>query len=838
MAQVPNARVYLFSNRCSPRFYGPSDAKAAVAFLHAVDSFVGTSEYLILSFANHKTKRMLQRHKITSTDLPDVQGPQHGMSGCAAKYRDARCNTLLLRYAIARMRVKTFAQGTRRDQIYGIAYRDELSSVMNEGSEDDHDNLDDLFSQNLLSKIVTHFSRVASKSKGAELDELEEAPMAESSNSIHHIKINVENLDPGSPSLWDQLSQQIFRLLACPPIPSRDTMSQTAQAHIRQASVMIDNLWHGSIYNKSVDYLLRFLLRAWLAPKRETATKERSATYAADKLELANKRLKRRTGRLSPSHWRYAMRRLCDQLADCTERASTAVQGEQSAIRRRRSVLRDMVSLSKKDSGQGLWDRTPVMHLEIPLEASLEDEDFSFIEEEDEPIDVLDAVEQECMEANGDRVILNHSVPSTATVPRTLNETSESLPAVTEPSRKRLKSVQTLLKVLVESPSQLQQYSLNDVKDAAYKDHCFADTELEVVRDFANKFRPYLPRRWLNEKSDTHALHLGPQQLFETLCAPSPGHFDIEGADGTSLTSIADVTALKANKMTIFNSFFDLDKVESLCWQPGLQFNNRLSRKTKAKTVSPELMAPTWDFPAAETTAQQLDVTQLLEHHCKVVSDVSDDAMEIDQKVKPTEIKARSRTEILESREQAQELKLPPAIKVISKQLQQTSFTHKYMKERERALNDLKNAAASNALKAMSTKEAALSSATTLKQIDNATLARRLAKADIRRFNNTRHLKKLRRTKRHRDHRAVAKAASHARGSATEHAGAQAQSESTPPSIEPATGYCSSCNEYELQKPTESGLKHPTISNKSSPINLWRCSNFQKSGAHILHLPL
>ncbi|KAF9148348.1 hypothetical protein DFQ26_002414, partial [Actinomortierella ambigua] len=85
---------------------------------------------------------------------------------------------------------------------------------------------------------------------------------------------------------------------------------------------------------------------------------------------------------------------------------------------------------------------------------------------------------------------------ATATdAPRTAPTSSQASPAesplVKEPSRKQLRSLQALLKILIESPSPLQQYSLEDVKNAAYEDNSFTDAELEVVRNLANRLRAF-----------------------------------------------------------------------------------------------------------------------------------------------------------------------------------------------------------------------------------------------------------------------------------------------------------------------------------------------------------
>ncbi|KAF9163009.1 hypothetical protein DFQ26_003042 [Actinomortierella ambigua] len=1259
LASTLHAKIYIFSNRAAPRLYGSPEAKTACAFLHVVDSFLGTSEYLTLSFANHKTKRMLRRQSVTAT----TQQPRSAPPGYPAQYRetqrarhkaspfdhsDAAQNELIHSFEIAwrggsgtpseerlaevkaqltetldaiasifqekrQARLKPNDRALALDDeclallfwlnIFGDKFDDVWSGVYNnillgavtpteqpsrpeaKDSDDDDDDDDDdndgdgdddrkkvetrtctatlkqtlrpelrdnpvvlsrivelleqmqcaatnledeiyelvhkellvLASGNMWSDNPGSFDLSTLLPPGFELgtpertlsvaplpdglqDEVEAAIKSKSGSELvnlfsqnhlsklaHHFssstmdgRLHIESVDGTSPSFWTRLAQKVFAASSCQPLQSRSGMSKTGEAHIRQCSTMINNLLHGSVYTKSLDYLLRFLLRAWLAPCREASNKERRSKHVGDKKALVQERLERRAGRLTPSHWRHAMRKLCDELADCDQVDSIAQTRRESAIRRRRRLMRDIAALSKKDPGQRFWDQHPIK----PLDDSAHLDDFEARGEHDPPdgddsddddspellqedldhkmlIDKTTEASVELLQVGLDhKMLIDKTTEASATSsPATMHAASESTPttspSVREPSRKQLQSLQVVLRTLIESPSPLAQYSLEDVKNAVYKDHNFAEAELEVVRDLANKLRPFCPRRCLNDSEggyrqhspnaalrapiivlanavmramghsdftrricphiaagDTHALHLGPQQLFETLCASSPRHFDVQNADNNPITNTTDVTADRRNKRCLMEAFFDMTTIDSICGRHGLKFNNRqtttdddplrhpitsnyqsrcasndgkwrrlwqeqerqgltqedvaqriaeakenadtikkqldasrrrfrqlqsqakgaiqifnedkknrnnfismkehqqdarraskdvsrlveaqsnankeayfwrkiesaakaatrLGKKTvakKKKTVGPT--TPSWKSPGSEDVPQHIDASPLLGSHgqysssgrknvvvcwtedpgVRVMShnvprtieelqrsvnqfealqnlatsamdvDTEDDGNDLPGPNKTTTLEARSHSEVVAALKRAQAMKLPAATKVTAKHLNQVSFTTKFMKTRERALADPKNVAASDALKAVSTKEAALSSATTIAQIDKAAGIRRLAKGELRKFNDSRNLKKLRRTKRHRNSRALAKMASHVRDNATKHALNQQkpepEHESMPSSVDQTTGYCSNCEEYEMQKVTSGCFQHPTSCVKHRP---------------------
>jgi hypothetical protein len=93
---------------------------------------------------------------------------------------------------------------------------------------------------------------------------------------------------------------------------SPDGLSRTINEHIRELSMAFKNLWEGSIYSKSLDYLLRVLLRLHLAPQREKKTRERVQQAAAKKKEDK----KSHSTAMSRCHWKQLVKGTCDKVSD------------------------------------------------------------------------------------------------------------------------------------------------------------------------------------------------------------------------------------------------------------------------------------------------------------------------------------------------------------------------------------------------------------------------------------------------------------------------------------------------------------------------------------------
>jgi len=187
-----------------------------------------------------------------------------------------------------------------------------------------------------------------------------------------------------------------------------------------------------------------------------------------------------------------------------------------------------------------------------------------------------------------------------------------------EPTRARLRALQALLKMLVESPNIDQEIDVDWVRRSGFAKDDFTDKECSVVAELANLFRPYAPKRrpalegTKTEKplehvalrapfvmignailrasgypdftrriapqissGSTHALHLGAVGVYEELCSEEERQFDVQDSDGNRITSVRAVTSPPSNKDAALGSFFDLNEVTRICRKHGLKFAQR-----------------------------------------------------------------------------------------------------------------------------------------------------------------------------------------------------------------------------------------------------------------------
>lgn len=186
-----------------------------------------------------------------------------------------------------------------------------------------------------------------------------------------------------------------------------------------------------------------------------------------------------------------------------------------------------------------------------------------------------------------------------------------------EPDRHTLRRLQALIKVLLESPSTKAQFDLDHVKQSVFKGCSFSEEELKVALKLINFLRPFVPRRWKSAKDkdyrqhtphvtlraplaiisnavlrllgrdnftrriaphvaagDLHGLQLGAAQVFDALCSSTAGHYDVVGIHG-DISNFQDVTSPRENKGMVFQGFFNMGRVESICREHGFQFGQR-----------------------------------------------------------------------------------------------------------------------------------------------------------------------------------------------------------------------------------------------------------------------
>ncbi|KAF9981196.1 hypothetical protein BGZ65_004214 [Modicella reniformis] len=419
-------------------------------------------------------------------------------------------------------------------------------------------------------------------------------------------------------------------------------------------------------------------------------------------------------------------------------------------------LLSALAELDRKRPEQGIWDRQPFPTLgQSPPETELDGED------KDDQADLEKLLDNE--QEQSAQEILEDQTSLPRSDPMLVNKNT------TTPSHVPFTFV-SLCSVYVI----IEKYTLQQVQEAAFEDHDFT-AELNVVKILANLLQPFTPRRWKTNDGamsssrriaphvstgDVHALQLGAMQLFEALCSADENHFDVNDIYGNPLTNVYNVTSPKGNKDAVFAAFFDVPKINQICQAHGTRFLNRQA----PLGPSPETTMPLETASSTAQTTRQVIKTWscnfgLFYSWSKTM---------------------RSRW-ITTPEDTISALKIQQSTRITSRQIDDISITRKLMKERERALSHSKNQEVKEALLSVSNKVAALSSATSMNQIDSAVQVRDKATKAVRKFNNTPSLTKLKRTQRHRTDRAWAKMSSNIRDHAIQNAISSAPTLEPPP---------------------------------------------------------
>jgi hypothetical protein len=490
-----------------------------------------------------------------------------------------------------------------------------------------HTDLLNLFSQGHLDKMVTHFSKVVLPASDASpampstaaTDDCTSTSTNSSAPFLPHVaQPRITSHDREDHPEWLRLSETIAKVSHCPPVTDRDGHTCIVQAHLRQCATAIKNLWEGSVYDKSLDYLLRYLLLTWLAPERAAANKERARMYAK-KMAAKDASKNMTPNKLGRSHWRHSMRKLLDKMAACL------MNDRPDGIERLVLLIQ---ALYAKKPAPGVKEKQPCPPLPPPTSRSAtpNDDDDDDDNDDDNELDrVLDEVEielqqldQEATEPKShDGSEGNSHMETDSDCTSSSGSNTTKAPKKNEPCRRTLRRLQALIKVLVESPCEKVQYDLDHVKQSVFKGSSFSEEELQVALRITNFLRPFVPRRWKschdkNYRQHTphitlraplaiitnsvlrilsrtefprriapsvaagslHGLQLGASQLFDSLCSSSPGHYDVVGVYG-DITSVADVSKPRENKQMLFKGFFDMVEIDTMCRRHGFQFGQR-----------------------------------------------------------------------------------------------------------------------------------------------------------------------------------------------------------------------------------------------------------------------
>jgi len=366
-------------------------------------------------------------------------------------------------------------------------------------------------------------------------------------------------------------------------------LSRTISEHLGILSTNILNMWSGTIYSKSLDYLLRILLRLHLAKNREESYKKRCNTYASNPRNISKKGM-------TASSWKRRLKSLCNTLAGEIE--VNRVKGIQS-------TLKGLCLLQEYKPTSASGNISDTANDQSVSEETLEDMLDQMIEKNPD-IDLDDISWDEY----GDE--------ATAPDVETLGSSSMSVDEHDKDSpAQRLVALQVVLKTLLESPSIKHRISAEYVEGMAHHGKKFTRKESKTVADLANILRPYVPKRRFGKRgktkepinnvalrapvvlianavlratgyhnftrsiapevspSSTHALHMGAVAIYEIFASSQNKLFDIMDANGAPLTAIAKVTKPQENKEAVIGAFFDIGKVKSICSRHGLEFVNR-----------------------------------------------------------------------------------------------------------------------------------------------------------------------------------------------------------------------------------------------------------------------
>ncbi|KAI8356533.1 hypothetical protein B0O80DRAFT_28243 [Mortierella sp. GBAus27b] len=371
--------------------------------------------------------------------------------------------------------------------------------------------------------------------------------------------------------LWKKIDNALDKTIVNRPTPTPPGISKTVTEHIREFSTSISNLWSGNILQKCLDYLLRVLLRVHLAPIRESKTRQRK-----------DKPIAPRSEGVSGSMLKTRLLDLCNELA--------IVQELPLSDKRTHRTTAILLQIDKLQH----TSRSPKMQQTFAVQ-SLDLDDLDDFDEPDEEDVTADPPESSSSRA-----------PS--------NE-----PSPKEPSARHLRSLQAVLRTLLESPHVKRRITPGDIQRAAFKGLTISAQESSIMADIGNALWPYVPKRRVSPDGTTatsfphlalraplvmiancvltmtgyteftrkisplvssgamHGLALGAVGLYEVFCGQTKDRFDTFDINGTPLTNVGEVTRVPGNKKAIIGSFFDLRKIDEVCKKHGLVFADRLT---------------------------------------------------------------------------------------------------------------------------------------------------------------------------------------------------------------------------------------------------------------------
>ncbi|KAF9571998.1 hypothetical protein EC968_010475 [Mortierella alpina] len=433
----------------------------------------------------------------------------------------------------------------------------------------------------------------------------------------------------GKHPVWEQLEDALGRLSDCVDLPQSPAgLTLTLNTHIRQFATNVENLWHGSIYDKELDYFLRIYLRLHLAPRRESNFKKRVAEAARKEREKneATRTQRRLDGSKSRNLWRSKVLELCNDLERATRRDERNSRKElENPLGRKQhveSILKNLIALQGSEPAPHDETSPAIAPLEVLIERQRLAEETDARDDDTQ----LENTEEESGEDQlaADMEELTFDDLEELDLDDFDWDEDEDDQDQKEPSRATLKSLQAVAKTLLESATVTHRISPNYVKGMAYVGTKFTDKQCMVVAHLVNTMRPYFPKRWIKNEQDgsdtpsaktephtphitlrapfvflanaflraagypqfirrvapqvspaaLHSLLLSASGIYEILCSREANHFDILDSDGLPLTHVRIVPR---HKEAVFGAFFNLDRINEICHAHGIRFANRLT---------------------------------------------------------------------------------------------------------------------------------------------------------------------------------------------------------------------------------------------------------------------
>ncbi|KAF9944762.1 hypothetical protein BGZ70_004368, partial [Mortierella alpina] len=308
-------------------------------------------------------------------------------------------------------------------------------------------------------------------------------------------------------------------------------LSHTMKAHVDQLATAHANLWTGSVFDKAMTYFLRVILRLHLAPERGARMQERLKTFKKIKREQVE--VSRESQQSRVKTWRWRVSTLCDELERATRHGRSP--------RRVQAILKKLSALGEQEpqilpDGRGFLciedelalvkskeanAEQGVLRMPEPVQASQEDttmtqfsaaatsgppqrshDDLNDLDLEDEELlevmmdneDLDDLEEEEDLEQQGLATSRSENLQDIGTSPPSSAKGSDDRIQRKDSSAKRIRALQSVLKMLLESPKS-GVVSPQDVQAAAFKGTEFDNHECTVVANLANQLRPYVPKR-------------------------------------------------------------------------------------------------------------------------------------------------------------------------------------------------------------------------------------------------------------------------------------------------------------------------------------------------------